>query len=99
MGADDGPGAEPLGSPEAVKFSPSHLSAPVGTSGMEWGETPEVRGWLGSETMALRFPAPALATPATCFCFLPPSLFGVEPRMKSIAGLDFLPEVPAASNK
>lgn len=66
---------------------------------MAWGETPEVRGRRGSETMALRFPVPALATPATCFCLLRPGLFGVEPCMKSIAGLDFLLEVPVASNK
>lgn len=74
-----------------------NLLAGVGRGG---GETPEVRGRLGSlRPAALRFPAPALATPATCFCFLLPDLFGVEPSMKSVAGLGFFPEVPATSNE
>lgn len=65
---------------------------------MEWGQTPEVRAWLGSETAALRFPV-SPGHPSHLLLFPATGLFGVEPCMKSIAGLDFLPEVPAASNK
>lgn len=100
MGGDDGLVAEPLVFHAVVKFQQSHLSAPVGRGGKGCGETPEVRGRLGSlRPAALRFPAPALATPATYFCFLLPDLFAVEPRMKSVAGLGFFPEVPATSNE
>lgn len=96
----DGLVAEPLVSHTVVKFQQSHLSAPVGRSGKGLGETPEVRGRLGSlRPAALRFPALVLATPATCFCFLLPDLFSVEPSKKSVAGLGFFPEVPATSNK
>lgn len=65
---------------------------------MAWGETPEVRAgvalrpWL-SGSLCQPWPSQPLAF-VSCG-----GLFGVEPRVKSIAGLDFLLEVPAASNK
>lgn len=94
MGADGVLVAEPLGSYAAVKLSPFCTFWQEWDCGLEredpWGQG---LAWLcessGSEVLC----------PITgCASLLLPDLFGVQPCMKLIAGLGFLPEVPAALN-